>query len=227
MFLFSHWYFRLTQPTLYRKSATTTFGLSVKYNGAKHPARASAFWLAPGVLCTARHVVENTLWIWAHPKGGGMIAVKPDNVHIVPSADIAFIRVPELSAPCPATFAEAGPQTPLLMLRTPFGITTVLRAEEPVRAHARYFNAHVDDFRYTQDWMFSQHDNMMVTTHPTIPGDSGSALFDESGNVVGMVIQRVTSAQHRQTPEDGWQHLSFAIPVADILAEAVKLGIPL
>ncbi|MBI1363586.1 MAG: hypothetical protein GC134_06345 [Proteobacteria bacterium] len=227
MFFFSHWWLRLTQRLLYRKTSATTIGISVRYEGTRYPCRASAFLLDCGLVCTARHVVENAMWIYVHPKGGGMIAVNLDKVTIVTEADIAFIHVPDLvgSAAGVGDSSAITDNDRLLMLRTPFGITTVLRAEEPVYGRILYENASVNDFRFTTDWLFTQHDNLTVTDHPTMQGDSGSALFDSDGNVVGMVIQRVTSAQAKAFPERGWHHASFIVPMQDIVRAARDRGL--
>jgi S1-C subfamily serine protease len=224
---FSHWWLRLTKTRLYKRAATTTLAVSVRYKGTKRGknCRASAFALGNGVVCTARHVAENAQWLWLTPKGGGLIEVDLKNVHIVPEADIAFIVVPELQGPAVIPAANVASDTELLMLRTPFGLTTVFRAEEPLWGNTRYTGVHVRDFSYMQDWMFTQHDNMFVTNHLSIPGDSGSALFNAEGNVVGMVIQRVTEARLKGRQADDWQHMTFAIPIEDILAHAQKLNL--
>jgi S1-C subfamily serine protease len=228
---FSHWWFRLTQGALYRKTAATTIGLSVRYPGGrksrKHPARASGFLLDCGVVCTARHVVENAQWIYVHPKGGGMMSVNLDKVIVVPELDIAFIVVPDLigSPANAATPDDLSADDTVLMLRTPLGITSIWRSEAPVHGRLMGTNMAVGDFVYDHTWVFTQHSNLMVTDHETIPGDSGSALYDGQGNVLGMVIQRVTAARPKHLPHEPLRHLTFAIPMADILTAARDRGL--
>jgi len=163
--------------------------------------RASAGWegsgwaVAPGVICTARHVVED---------GGEFIITTDDGVthtatHAVISEkyDLAFLRVDAALKPL-----KLGPVPRVgdrvFIMGSPLGYDHFNSVSLGIVAAAH---------RSFAD--FSGWDVLFQTTGPAFPGNSGGPVFDTRGRVVGVLVGGCDAT------------LNYAVPTGVIDLEAI------
>ncbi len=157
--------------------------VSVKATGCGGRSLSVGFAVTPELLVTTAHPVAGRQWIVVTDSEGHLL--NGFVVGVDPVRDIAAIRVPGLSA-VPATLAaqDVPPPAPA----SSRGVVAAVRPdgfllEKPYEV-LRLVRAHVDDIYFTSRSPRQALNLKFAGTE----GDSGAAVVNESGKVVGMLF---------------------------------------
>ncbi|MGD1052565.1 MAG: serine protease [Candidatus Dormibacteria bacterium] len=175
---------------------------------------------ASGLVLTDYHVIRDQVFVGVRVGGTG--AVHPATVVLTdPDEDLALLRIQGTPALRPAELARTSSAevgAPVLAIGNAMGLGRVPRA-----AAGRLVGLH-RTIRYGVGSGIVDLEGVLEAAAPIFAGDSGGALVDAAGQVIGLIAAGSDDAPCAPTAVCAL-HLAYAIPIRTALAQIGYTGL--
>jgi S1-C subfamily serine protease len=191
---------RETQPSIVTVLASTAFGQA---------SGSGVIWTKKGLIVTNNHVIENSERIEIVLASGERVAATV--VAVDPRTDLAVVRIDKKNLPV-AQFTDTLPEVGQLAVAmgSPLGFENTVTAGIVSGLHRSIPSGGTTPALV----------DLIQTDAAISPGNSGGALVDASGQIIGINVAYIP-------PQEGSVSIGFAIPdptVRRVIAQLVRAG---